>query len=108
MSVAASLDRPSRRKNEPGIFPAAYMRSSMSTVSGKKSAPLRAFREAVAVTSTLVSPMLPTTAPLASPARRPVSKPMVLPSSPEISADTEMVSRLCVGAPPEEVSFCGL
>ena len=29
--------RPSRLKNEPGIFPAAYMRSSTSTVSGRKS-----------------------------------------------------------------------
>jgi hypothetical protein len=34
----ASVDgRPSRRKNEPGIRPAAYIRSSTSTVSGKKS-----------------------------------------------------------------------
>ena len=32
---------PSRRKNEPGILPAAYVRSSMSTVSGKKSVPSR-------------------------------------------------------------------
>ena len=34
----ASVDgRPSRRKNEPGILPAAYIRSSTSTVRGKKS-----------------------------------------------------------------------
>src|SRR5260221_654535 len=34
----ASVDgRPSRRKNEPGMRPAAYIRSSTSTVSGKKS-----------------------------------------------------------------------
>ena len=32
---------PSRRKNEPGILPAAYVRSSMSTVRGKKSVPSR-------------------------------------------------------------------
>ena len=38
--------------------PAAYMRSSMSTVSGKKSAPSRADLAAVAVTRTTVSPML--------------------------------------------------
>ena len=35
--MASSLGRPSRRKNEPGILPAAYMRSSTSMVSGKKS-----------------------------------------------------------------------
>jgi hypothetical protein len=35
--IASSDGRPSRRKNEPGILPAAYMRSSTSTVSGKKS-----------------------------------------------------------------------
>ncbi len=34
----ASVDgRPSRRKNEPGMRPAAYIRSSTSMVSGKKS-----------------------------------------------------------------------
>ncbi len=34
----ASVDgRPSRRKKEPGIRPAAYIRSSTSMVSGKKS-----------------------------------------------------------------------
>ena len=35
--VAFSLGRDSRLMNPPGILPAAYMRSSMSTVSGKKS-----------------------------------------------------------------------
>ena len=35
--IASSHGRPSRRKNEPGIRPAAYIRSSTSTVSGKKS-----------------------------------------------------------------------
>ena len=35
--MASVLGRPSRRKNEPGILPAAYIRSSTSTVSGKKS-----------------------------------------------------------------------
>ncbi len=58
MSVAWSVARPSRRKNEPGILPAAYIRSSMSTVSGKKSCPSRTLRAAVAVTSTIVSPIL--------------------------------------------------
>ena len=37
ISVAFSPARPSRLKNEPGILPAAYIRSSMSTVSGMKS-----------------------------------------------------------------------
>jgi hypothetical protein len=40
--IARSVGRPSRLKKPPGIFPAAYMRSSTSTVSGKKSAPSRA------------------------------------------------------------------
>ena len=35
--MASVEGRPSRRKNEPGILPAAYWRSSTSTVSGKKS-----------------------------------------------------------------------
>ncbi|CPU63792.1 Uncharacterised protein [Mycobacteroides abscessus] len=35
--IASVEGRPSRRKNEPGMRPAAYMRSSTSTVSGKKS-----------------------------------------------------------------------
>ena len=33
----SALGRPSRRKNEPGIRPSEYMRSSTSTVRGKKS-----------------------------------------------------------------------
>lgn len=35
--MASVEGRPSRRKNEPGMRPAAYIRSSTSTVSGKKS-----------------------------------------------------------------------
>ena len=35
--IASVEGRPSRRKNEPGMRPAAYIRSSTSTVSGKKS-----------------------------------------------------------------------
>ena len=35
--MASSEGRPSRRKNEPGMRPAAYIRSSTSIVSGKKS-----------------------------------------------------------------------
>ena len=54
ISVAFSPARPSRLKNEPGILPAAYMRSSTSTVSGRKSTSRRL--PAVAVESTIVSP----------------------------------------------------
>ena len=59
---------PSRRKNEPGILPAAYARSSMSTVRGKKSAPSRTER-----------------------ASFPASKDMVR-SVPLIGTETEMAS----------------
>ena len=55
--IARSVGRPSRLKNPPGIFPAAYMRSSTSTVSGKKSAPSRASVRPCAVPSTTVSPL---------------------------------------------------
>jgi hypothetical protein len=65
MSTACSLGRPSRRKNEPGILPAAYIRSSTSTVRGKKSTPSRILRLATAVASTSVSPTLAITAPSA-------------------------------------------
>ncbi len=37
VSVAFSVGRPSRLMKPPGSLPAAYMRSSKSTVSGKKS-----------------------------------------------------------------------
>ena len=56
---------PSRRKNEPGILPTAYMRSSMSTVRGKKSVPSLTPFDAVAVTRIMVSPMRARTAPSA-------------------------------------------
>jgi hypothetical protein len=52
----ASVDgRPSRRKKEPGILPAAYIRSSTSTVSGKKSNPSRGCFPAVVVDRSIVS-----------------------------------------------------
>ena len=47
--IARSEGRPSRLKKPPGIFPAAYIRSSTSTVSGKKSAPSRASSRPTAV-----------------------------------------------------------
>ena len=70
--MARSVGRPSRRKNDPGIFPAAYIRSSTSTVRGKKSAPSRMVRWAVAVASTSVPPTRATTAPSACMASLPV------------------------------------
>ena len=72
--MARSVGRPSRLKKPPGILPAAYIRSSTSTVSGKKSAPSRASARPWAVASTIVSPPRTTTAPSACFARWPVSK----------------------------------
>ncbi len=86
--MAWSVARPSRRKNEPGIFPAAYMRSSTSTVRGKKSTPSRRCLDAVAATSTTVSPMRPITAPSACLASFPVSKDRVE-SVPWMGPETE-------------------
>ena len=54
--IASSLGRPSRRKNEPGMRPAAYIRSSTSTVSGKKSNCSFGDLLAVVAESTVVSP----------------------------------------------------
>ena len=93
---------PSRRKNEPGIFPAAYARSSMSTVRGKKSVPSRTDRAAVAVASRTVSPMRASTAPSANWANFPDSNVSVR-SVPLIGPDTEMASAMmllvwCLGA----------
>src|SRR4051794_30049817 len=85
--MAWSEGRPSRRKNEPGIFPAAYIRSSMSTVRGKKSMPSRTPLAALAVTRTMVSPMRPTTAPCDCGASTPVSNERVL-SEPLIGPET--------------------
>ena len=56
VSVPFSPARPSRLKKLPGILPAAYMRSSTSTVRGRKSTSLRF--PAVAVERTIVSPAL--------------------------------------------------
>ncbi|CAM5258347.1 hypothetical protein SVIOM342S_00820 [Streptomyces violaceorubidus] len=53
--TASSEGRPSRRKKLPGILPAAYIRSSTSTVSGKKSSWSFGFLEALVADSTMVS-----------------------------------------------------
>src|SRR5512132_2178757 len=85
--IALSVGRPSRLKKPPGIFPAAYIRSSTSTVSGKKSAPSRASMRPWAVASTIVSPDRTTTAPSACLASFPVSNVI---SCPPISTETEV------------------
>ena len=56
--IAFSPARPSRLKNPPGILPAAYIFSSTSTVSGKKSAPSRPSVRPTAVASTTVLSLL--------------------------------------------------
>src|SRR5580698_10010453 len=63
----------------------------MSTVRGKKSAPSRTDREAVAVANRTVSPMRATTAPSANWANLPVSNESVR-SVPLMGADTVMAS----------------
>src|SRR3954469_10006359 len=91
ISVAFSPARPSRLKNEPGILPAAYIRSSTSTVSGRKSTSRKL--PAVAVPRTTVSPARTTTEPDACLARRPVSKVIsVPPTSTEILCTSVMQS----------------
>ena len=73
VSVARSVARPSRLKKPPGIFPAAYIFSSTSTVSGKKSASGLASGRPTAVARIMVSPERTTTAPSACLASLPVS-----------------------------------
>src|SRR4051794_1424446 len=72
--IASSLGRPSRRKKEPGMRPAAYIRSSTSTVSGKKSKCSFGALLAVVAERTTVSPSRTITEPAACLARRPVEK----------------------------------
>ncbi|RAO50534.1 hypothetical protein PSN01_04508 [Micromonospora saelicesensis] len=72
--IASSLGRPSRRKNEPGMRPAAYIRSSTSTVSGKKSNCSFGCLPAVVAERTTVSPSWAMTEPAAWRASRPVEK----------------------------------
>src|SRR3954469_7539069 len=91
--VPFSPERPSRLKNEPGILPAAYIRSSTSTVSGRKSTSRRL--PTVAVLRTIVSPWLTTTAPEACLASLPVSNEISLPA---ISTDTVVTASLLICA----------
>ena len=91
VSVAFSPERPSRLKKEPGIFPAAYIRSSTSTVSGRKSTSRGL--PAVAVARTIVSPWRTTTAPEACLAILPVSNEISLPA---ISTETRVTASLLI------------
>src|ERR1700730_8042103 len=91
VSVAFSPGRPSRLKNEPGIFPSAYRRSSTSTVSGRKSTSRRL--PATAVARTIVSPWRTTTAPDACLAILPLSKEISLPA---ISAEIRVTASLLI------------
>ena len=97
--MAASVGRPSRRKKLPGMRPAAYMRSSTSTVSGKKSMPSRMPLAALAVTRASVPAILATTAPWLWKASLPVSNERVL-SVPVIGPDTVMASAMFVSSFP--------
>ena len=81
--IAFSVGRPSRLKKPPGILPAAYIRSSTSTVSGKKSAPSRASVRPCAVARIIVSPERTRTAPSACLANLPVS--IVMSASPTVT-----------------------
>src|SRR3954447_7848751 len=76
--IAFSPARPSRLKNPPGIFPAAYIFSSTSTVSGKKSAPSRPSVRPTAVARTTVPSWRTRTAPCACLATAPVSNEISL------------------------------
>src|SRR5688572_5684030 len=91
--MALSGGRASRRKNEPGILPAAYAFSSMSIVSGKKSMPSRVELSALAVMRTRVSPRPATTEPCDCGASLPVSKVSTL-SVPETFLLTELASAM--------------
>src|SRR5690349_9319216 len=72
--IASSPGRPSERKNEPGIRPAAYIRSSTSIVSGKKSNwSFGCLPTVVADSSMVSSSRYAVTEPAAWRARRPVS-----------------------------------
>src|SRR5919201_5767962 len=104
VKIARSVGRPSRLKNPPGILPAAYMRSSTSTVSGKKSAPSRASCLPIAVASTIVSPLRTTTAPSACFAIFPVSKLISRPPTVTLASAWRSVG-IAISCPP--LCFCG-
>src|SRR5438105_3847739 len=98
--IARSVGRPSRLKKPPGIFPAAYIRSSTSTVSGKKSAPSRASVRPCAVESTIVSPERTTTAPSACFASLPLSKMISWPPTVTLTVARRSVAIAISPIPP--------
>src|ERR1700729_3057499 len=91
VSVPFSPGRPSRLKNEPGILPEAYMRSSTSTVSGREATSRRL--PATAVQRTIVSPWRATIAPETCLAILPVSNEISLPA---ISTETRVTASLLI------------
>src|ERR1039457_5778557 len=91
VSLAFSPGRPSRLKKDPGIFPVAYMRSSTSTVRGRKSTSRT--DPATAVARTMVSPWRTTTAPEACLAILPVSNEIALPA---IATETRVTASLLI------------
>src|SRR2546429_1755252 len=102
--IARSVGRPSRLKKPPGIFPAAYMRSSTSTVSGKKSAPSRGSIRPCAVASTIVSPERTTTEPSACFASLPLSNVISRPPTVTLTSARRSVA-IAISCPP--LCFCG-
>ncbi len=92
--IARSVGRPSRLKKPPGILPAAYIRSSTSTVSGKKSAPSRASDLPCAVASTIVSPERTSTEPSACFASFPVSNVISWPPTVTLTVVSPSVATL--------------
>ena len=97
--IARSLGRLSRLMNPPGIFPAAYMRSSTSTVSGKKSTPSRGVRAPTAVTRTRLSPDRTTTAPFACLASLPVSNVIGVPPTSAFTTASAISFLISAGTP---------
>ena len=99
--MARSVGRPSRRKKLPGMRPAAYIRSSTSTVRGKKSMPSRMLRAPLAVTRTSVLPRRASTEPWLWKASLPVSKVRGV-SMPVRDADTTMGSAMWLHSFPAD------
>src|SRR6266576_2453575 len=97
--IARSVGRPSRLKKPPGILPAAYMRSSTSTVSGKKSAPSRGSIRPCAVANTIVSPERTTTEPSACFASLPVSNVISRPPTVTLTSARRSVAT-AIDCPP--------
>ena len=114
--IASSDGRPSRRKNEPGIRPTAYIRSSTSTVSGKKSRPsLGCLLATVADRTTVSSSRMASAEPFAWRASRPVSNlilrtpnsPLSITASALFTPFTGETSLRSIPHPPAAVAVVG-